>query len=271
MGTRKYSGIRLSEGRNTEDVTDSLTIEAPLTISVNGSVFTITMRTPGDDEDLVRGLLHAEDVYRDKQTNPHFVVKETADRHPSHIEVAIPEDKLRDGYMRSRNLLSASSCGICGISELQTFKKSHDDVHAGILLDIGRLKRMFDEMEANQHHFNESGGSHAAAIFDKDMKLIAIAEDIGRHNAVDKVVGRALNAGRLDWVEFLLVSGRVSYEIVTKCFSAGIPYLAAVSAPSSLAVDFARELGITLMGFTRGAKTTVYSHFERVLNSGSGV
>jgi FdhD protein len=124
---------------------------------------------------------------------------------------------------------------------------------------------MFAEMSQNQHAYSITGGSHAAAIFNANKQLIAISEDIGRHNAVDKAVGSCLNRKILAESRYLLVSSRVSFEIVAKCFTAGIPILAAVSAPSSLAVDFCKELGITLLGFCRDDRFTIYSHPERMM------
>ena len=125
---------------------------------------------------------------------------------------------------------------------------------------------MFDAMKAAQHTFHKSGGSHAAAAFTNNGELLSIREDIGRHNAVDKVIGHLINNNSLKGAKCLTVSGRISYEIISKAFAAKIPILAAVSAPSTLAVDFAKELGITLLGFCRENKATCYSHPNRILS-----
>ena len=161
-------------------------------------------------------------------------------------------------------MLSVSSCGICGKTELEELNPENK-LQKGFTLNIQDLLLMFNEMREQQVTFHQSGGSHAAAAFSKDNDLISLREDIGRHNAVDKVVGQLLNQNQLKEAKCLIVSGRISYEIVAKSFAANIPVLAAVSAPSSLAVDFAKELGITLLGFSRGNKTTCYANPERLI------
>jgi FdhD protein len=173
--------------------------------------------------------------------------------------------------------MSVSSCGICGKTELDTFNKhakplessldsARDDISRGDneKLEPGLISKMFGQMSSSQETFKHSGGSHAAAAFTFDGMLLSVMEDIGRHNAVDKVIGDLILKKQLANTKCMTVSGRISYEIVNKCFSAGIPFLAAVSAPSSLAVDLADQFGITLMGFCRDTKFTVYSHSERI-------
>ena len=155
-------------------------------------------------------------------------------------------------------MLSVSSCGICGKRELGDLSIKGDKLE-GIDFSPSQIDILLSKMQQHQIGFYKSGGSHAAAVFDNTLKLMITREDIGRHNAVDKAVGFLLNNSELKTASFMLVSGRISYEIITKTFRAKIPVLIAVSAPSSLAVDFAKELGITLFGFCRNNKATRYS------------
>ena len=278
MSVRKYEGIK-TDGQKVVHVTDHLAVEHPLSISVNAEPFTLTMHTPGHEEDLIRGLLFSEGVYKKREGKLHIDITETSDEdYISKVNVHIAEGDFDKSQINKRNLLSVASCGICGRTTLQTFSsegaqnvspEGAPNVNSdGTNLASPRgaeycredgLKGMFDCLRGGQVGFELSGGSHAAGAFDKEGIMLVSREDIGRHNAVDKVVGHLLNTGQLKEAKYLLVSGRVSYEIVTKCFTAGIPILAAVSAPSSLAVDFAKELGVTLYGFCRENRATRYS------------
>lgn len=300
MSVRKYEGIK-TDGEKVVRVTDHLAVEHPLSISVNAEPFTLTMHTPGHEEDLIRGLLFSEGVYKKREGKLHIDITETSDEdYISKVNVHIAEGDFDKSQINKRNLLSVASCGICGRTELQGYRvegkgervEGRGEIEKGIgyrgdlklmsdspegapnvnsdgtndasprgaeYCSEDGLKGMFDCLRNGQVGFELSGGSHAAGAFDKDGKMLVSREDIGRHNAVDKVVGHLLNTGQLKQAKYLLVSGRVSYEIVTKCFTAGIPILAAVSAPSSLAVDFAKELGITLYGFCRENRATRYS------------
>jgi FdhD protein len=208
---------------------------------------------------LIRGLLYAEDIYKNS-TNFDFETIEEKEDFSSIINVKISADKLGKGYLNKRTLLSVSSCGICGKKELKDIKVSGDKIVNKNNFSIQEVEEMFLKMRNLQETFQNSGGSHAASVFDKNQNLLAIKEDIGRHNAVDKVVGELLLKNKLKKAEFLFVSGRVSYEIVSKAFIAKIPIIIAVSACSSLAVDFAKEFGICLIGFSRGNKMTIYSN-----------
>ncbi|MCE2495278.1 MAG: formate dehydrogenase accessory sulfurtransferase FdhD [Flavobacteriales bacterium] len=164
----------------------------------------------------------------------------------------------------SRSLLSVSSCGICGKTELSYLEFSGERFSDPQRVDVELIPSLFDKMETTQHGFSASGGSHAASAFTLDGELLCTMEDIGRHNAVDKVVGDLILSDRFHKAKIMTVSGRLSYEIAIKCFKAQIPFLAAVSAPSSLAVDYAKELGITLFAFCRKNRITCYAHPERV-------
>lgn len=267
MSTLNYKGIKYIH-ENFHEVDDSLVVEGPLKIFINGEVFTITMRCPGNDEALVRGLLFTEDIYKDRNENPTLeILKKDNLNNPVEVNVIIDKTKLRDNYLNKRNLLSVTSCGICGKTELEDLSdSSHSATLPTAQLEPELIGKMFDAMNAKQNTFKQSGGSHAAAAFNLNGDILSLQEDIGRHNAVDKVIGDLLLNKKSNQAKCLIVSGRISYEIVSKCFIAGIPFLASVSAPSTLAVDFSKELGITLMAFCRNNYFTVYSHPEKIKN-----
>jgi FdhD protein len=257
MNTLHYEGLKIVSGKS-EQVSDPLTIEHPLSVSINGEPFTLTMQTPGNELELVRGLLFTEGIYKKRSGQLNTEVKEKSDHgFISSVDVHLESDEFDTSLINKRNLLSAASCGICGTTELKL--PEGEKLESSGILELVRIRELFTTMESHQTAFIHSGGCHAASVFDKDFDMLTIMEDIGRHNAVDKVIGSLLNQGKLKEARYLLVSGRVSYEIITKCFAAGIPNLLAVSAPSSLAVDFAKELGITLYGFCRNDRATVYA------------
>lgn len=257
MQTLNYEGLQLTKGIP-QKVIDALVVEAALQININNEPYTVVMRTPGDDVELIRGLLFAEDIYKRKE-NLNIEVVEKRDNGFSILNVSIHKKHLGKGYLNKRTLLSVSSCGICGKQKLEDINYSGVKLANNVILDSSRLEEMFAEMKLKQETFEISGGSHAAAIFNKKYKIISLKEDIGRHNSVDKVVGELLNVDQLNESFVMLVSGRVSYEIISKAFIAKIPIVVAVSACSSLAVDFAKEFGICLIGFSRGNKATIYA------------
>lgn len=266
MDKEKYRGLKFEQGsfRETEDF---LTIEESLQILINRTPFTVTMRTPGNDDELIRGLLFSEDIYKSLKTDYQLeIVQKNAKGITTSVDVKIVPTLLEKEFANNRNLLSVSSCGICGKFELEEIKNKETKLTSTEILNPELVDMMFQKMNAEQKTFRQSGGSHAAAAFTIEGNLLSVMEDIGRHNAVDKVIGDLLLKKQLKDAKFMTVSGRISYEIVNKCFSTGIPFLAAVSAPSSLAVDLAEELGITLIAFSREKKFTVYSNFERIRN-----
>lgn len=271
MSTRKYEGKKFDDSKVC-DILDTLTIEEALQININNKPFTVSMRTPGDDLYLVRGLLHSEDLINDCNYKPELILKkENENGVVTIINLNIPIDKLGDGYSNSRSLLSVSSCGICGKTELGDLAFMGKTMDDDKKIDIAIIHDLFDKMKVKQHAFNKSGGTHAAAAFTINGELLTAMEDIGRHNAVDKVVGKLIINEKLKSAKIMTVSGRISYEIIIKCFKAQIPFLAAVSAPSSLAVDYAKELGITLFAFCRDNRATCYSHPERTRNNTTNI
>ncbi len=251
----------------TRALQDSLAVEEPLEIRVNGTPLTVTMRTPGHDLELAAGFLltegiieNAEQIGAIRTTDPAPGVKSNV------VEVDLREAQFEPADLQ-RNFFAASSCGVCGKASIEAIRKRglrRPDQQ----LRIGpeTLCRMPEAIRAEQAVFDRTGGLHAAALFDEAGNLLVLREDIGRHNAVDKIVGWALHEGRLPLSKsVLLVSGRGGFEIIQKALAAGIPVLASVSAPSSLAVKLARELGMTLIGFLRGRRFVVYSGDFRCL------
>jgi FdhD protein len=253
---------------------DFLAAEEPLGVRVNGTALTMTMRTPGDDIELAAGFLASEAVIRSVDDISEIKLCDgTSCGHHDHGEMGnVADVTLAPGITVTaaarRSFMTTSACGICG-------KTSIDDICAlpdkALDADPARfrpavLAALPDRLREAQRVFSRTGGLHAAALFTADGELLVVREDVGRHNAVDKVVGWALLAGRLPLTgHMLLVSGRASFELVQKTVLAGIPLLAAISAPSSLAVDLAAEAGLTLVGFLRGPSMNVYAGAHRLL------
>jgi FdhD protein len=258
MQTTSYQALKIIE--NTQiSIQDILVIEAPLQININDEPYTVVMRTPDNDKELIRGLLFAEDIYKSEKTL-FFNVQEKENEIPTIINVQISKELLGKGYLNKRTLLSVSSCGICGKKELKDINVEGKKLPQTNSFSSNILHEMFAKMNYVQDTFMNSGGSHAASLFNENYEFLTIKEDIGRHNAVDKVIGDLLIKNNLQHAKYLFVSGRVSYEIVSKAFIAKIPIIVAVSACSSLAIDFAKEFGICLIGFTRSKKMTIYSN-----------
>lgn len=273
MSTRNFSGRRFEDGRE-KIVSDRLTEEAALQITVNGMAYTTTMRTPGDDEDLVRGLLFSEGIVTDPRAPLSMrAIEDPESGHWACMEVSTPEKYVLKDVERIRSALATSSCGVCGTRELRDLQLEGPplDSRKESILEIGLTFRMLKTMEENQTAFDESGGSHCAAAFTVDAELLSSYEDVGRHNAVDKVIGALIRKGLLKEAECLLVSGRVSYEIVFKAYRGGMPYVLAVSAPSTLAVETAEQFGITLVAFCRDGRATVYSNADNVGSGGTTI
>lgn len=250
-------------GYTTEMVEDRLAVEEMLSIAINGEPYTVTMRTPGNEKALVRGILLTENIFTRLDTQPNFVI--TNKNHLGYItevNVEINDTDVQKGIETKRNLLSVTSCGMCGVQSVDLFLG--EPLANDVKLSCEMIPVMFEDMRQAQNIFEKSGGSHAAAAFDERGKLLSIQEDIGRHNAVDKVIGDLLLQGILREAVILSVSGRLSYEIIRKTYRAAIPFVAAVSAPSSLAVRSASEAGICLLAFCRKQQFTVYTYPERI-------
>ncbi|MEU1537115.1 formate dehydrogenase accessory sulfurtransferase FdhD [Actinacidiphila glaucinigra] len=250
---------------------DTLAAEEPMEIRVGGRALTITMRTPGSDFDLAVGFLVSEGVVHgpDEVLGIRYCAGATADDANTYniVDVVLaPGVRLPDVSLE-RNFYTTSSCGLCGKASLDAVRTTQHWSVAGddTEIDSEVLFTLPDRLRAAQRVFDSTGGLHAAGLFTTDGEMLCLREDVGRHNAVDKVVGHALQEGLLPLRgTVLMVSGRASFELVQKAAMAGIPVLAAVSAPSSLAVDLAAETGMTLVGFLRGRSANVYTGAERL-------
>jgi len=242
-------------------VQDSLAAEEPLEIRIGETPLTVTMRTPGHDQELAAGFLltegiieSADQIARIRPARSNLNIKSNL----VHVELRGSSYDLSD---LQRNFFAASSCGICGKASIDAIRRRGlRQPDPEFRIDPEILCGLPEILRSDQAVFSRTGGLHAAALFDAGGKIVALREDIGRHNAVDKIVGWALLEGHLPLSRHvLLVSGRGGFEIAQKALAAGIPVLASVSAPSSLAVKLARELGLTLIGFLRGRRFVVYS------------
>ena len=246
---------------------DALAAEEPLEIRLGGNRFTLTMRTPGDDDELAAGFLLAEGFIKSiaEIWEIRRVRGRRGEQDPNAIDVIlkVPAEDLRKRL--KRNFAINSSCGVCGKTSIEALTRRIAPIRWRAPIEAATLIALGDRFRENQEIFEQTGGLHACAIFDLDGNLFALREDVGRHNAVDKVLGLALREWMVPLSRFvLMVSGRLSFEIVQKAAAAGAPIVAAVSAPSSLAVELADELGITLVGFLRDSSFNAYTHRERI-------
>ncbi|MFC4065880.1 formate dehydrogenase accessory sulfurtransferase FdhD [Actinoplanes subglobosus] len=269
--TTRRRVLRIVDGVTAEPV-DTLAAEEPLEIRVNGKPLVVTMRTPGDDFDLAAGFLVSEGVVRaaGEITGIRYCLGATADGVNTYnvVDVVLAGWVPPPDPSLERNFYTTSSCGLCGKASLDAVRtiaswSVRDDP---VRLDPAVITALPGTLRVAQRVFDRTGGLHAAGLFSADGRLLCLREDVGRHNAVDKAVGWALRDGRLPLRDtILMVSGRASFELVQKAVMAGVPALAAVSAPSSLAADLAADAGLTLIGFLRGASMNVYAGAHRVL------
>lgn len=260
-------------GDRTRRAADRIAIEEPLEIQLRAGTtqrtLAITMRTPGDDYDLVAGFLYAEGLINSKHDIAQMIycVDGRIDRQEYNVlRVTLSRAALPDLPQLDRYFFTNSACGVCGRAML-------DELDARALppiapmppVDAALLGQLPATLRQAQRVFDATGGLHAAALFDRDGALLALREDVGRHNALDKLLGWAVRENRLPFDnQLILASGRASYELLHKCRVAGAPIFCAVSAPSSLAVDLAHRFGITLVGFLRGSHFNIYTHPERI-------
>jgi FdhD protein len=275
IGTRWANGVAAPAsaggGNRAEPVMserpDLLAVEEPLEIRTGRRPLAVTMRTPGDDIDLAAGFLFTEGVV---QAADDIAEIRKCDDNVADVRlrpgVILAEEQLR------RNFLTTSACGLCGKESIDAVRTraSFDVAGDQVSVDPAALARLPGRLRDAQRVFERTGGLHAAAVFSRALTMLALREDVGRHNAVDKVIGWALRAGQLPLRGcVLLVSGRASFELAQKALMAGIPVLAAVSAPSSLAVELADEAGLTVVGFLRDGAMNVYTGVQRLQAAGS--
>jgi len=256
--------------RGASECQDHLAVEEPLEIRLGGISLSVTMRTPGEDEELVAGFLFSEGViagadldviarYRGPDGDPD-------DGNVMNVllkgDVRVAKDRLR------RNFVASSSCGLCGKATIEAIRAALPPVRSDLVIPIDRLNRLAAAMHDAQSTFEKTGGLHAAGLFGADGRLIVLREDIGRHNAVDKVIGHMVLARSVPLDRHvLMISGRVSFEIMQKALTARIPVIAAVSAPSSMAVQMALAADMTLIGFVRNGGFNLYAGAHRVTPS----
>lgn len=239
-------------------------------VRVNGAPFAVIMRTPGADRDLAAGFLLAEDVIRssDELLTIELCEDTTEEGRGNTLNATVAGDaieRLATRLGERRQVMMTASCGLCGRRTIETLRTRMATVDGRWTVSADIVRALPARLRAAQRVFETTGGLHAAGLFDRGGTLRQIAEDVGRHNAVDKIIGRRLLEDALPLGEsMLVVSGRTSFELVQKSLLAGIPFLAAVSAPSSLAIELAEASGITLCGFVRGDRFNVYAHDHRI-------
>jgi FdhD protein len=249
---------------------DHVAVEEPMEVRINGASFAVIMRTPGADRDLAAGFLLAEDVIRsaDEIGTIEYCQDVAVEGRDNTLNVTVTGDavaRLDARLGERRQVTMTSSCGLCGRRTIESLQSRVATVRGDWTVSANVIATLPDRLRSSQAVFESTGGLHGAGLFDRTGKLLLSAEDVGRHNAVDKISGRTLLEGKhpLD-SSILLVSGRTSFELVQKALLAGIPVIAAVSAPSSLAIDLATQANITLCGFVRGPRFNIYSHPQRI-------
>jgi FdhD protein len=249
---------------------DRLATEEPMEIRTAGPGqepcrVAVTMRTPGSDFELAAGFLYTEGLVRGRDEVLSVGYCELPEDEQQYNVVTVRLNRPFDRATVQRNFYATSSCGVCGKASLEQIHVNCPGVAAGPIVSASVLLGLPETLRRAQRIFEQTGGLHAAGLFERDGAVVSVREDVGRHNAVDKLVGRAFLDGGLPLAELVLfVSGRVSFEIVQKAAVAGVPIVAAVSAPSSLATEAAERLGMTVVGFVRGRGFNVYSHPERI-------
>ncbi|MDP9342055.1 MAG: formate dehydrogenase accessory sulfurtransferase FdhD [Actinomycetota bacterium] len=265
--TERARVLRVRDGRR-QELPDDLAAEEPLEIRLGGQAVAVTMRTPGHDTELAAGFLVTEGIVHAAD------VAGVRECRSEEGDGGVADVVLRAGAVPSggwqRNFYATSSCGVCGKASIEAVRVAAGSVGDGPMVASGVLDSLPDRLREAQRVFDRTGGLHAAGLFRADGELALLREDVGRHNAVDKVAGRSALDGSLPLRDhILLVSGRASFEIMQKALMAGIPVVAAVSAPSSLAVRMARESNMTLVGFLRQGSFNVYAGAGRLEGTGS--
>jgi len=265
MSETQRAAIVRWRGASAEAVDDELAREEPLEIRVDGRAVSVTMRTPGHDEELAVGFLLSEGLIRGR-SDVVDVAPVTQSAECNTVDVRLRPGLEVDFERLSRHVFASSSCGLCGKATIEAIRQSFPQISSDIRVAASSLAELPARLRGAQPTFARTGGLHAAGVFDVEGALVVAREDIGRHNAVDKALGWAVLAGADAFAaHVLLVSGRSSFEIMQKALAGRVPIVAAVSAPSSLAVQFAAESGQTLVGFLRGGGMNVYAGAQRIV------
>ncbi len=270
--TRRHAVLRVAPGEVVRRA-DTLAVEEPLEIRLNGESYLVTMRTPGNDVDLARGLLYSERLITERSdiVLARYCAGSGSDGVNSYNVLDVTLASQLAPAVR-RNVMTTSACGICGTTSIdQVLRESPYDLDPEVRVAADLVLSAPMRLRQRQQAFDRTGGLHAAGLLAPSSEMVCVREDVGRHNAVDKVIGWAIEQQLLPLRQMILtVSGRASFELTQKAVLAGIPVLAAVSAPSSLAAELAEEAGLTLVGFVRGQSMNVYTHPERIIWSTNG-
>jgi FdhD protein len=262
--SRTQSVIRYVAGQPAAEQPDCVAAEEPLEIRIEGHSVAVVMRTPGHDRELAAGFLLTENLIR--TPDDLFDITQCGRSGDDHVvNVTLRDPSAFDPAKLTRNVFSSSSCGVCSKATIDAVRQSFPPIEDESRIAVETLQDLPAVLRRAQETFNRTGGLHACAIFDLSGNMQSVREDVGRHNALDKLIGRALFENRLPLREqVLLLSGRVSFEMMQKALAAGIPIVVAISAPTSLAIDFARESKQTLIGFLRDETMNIYAGAERV-------
>ncbi len=275
-GSKTKTRVRVVEAGRARVRPDVLATEEPMEIRLisgdNKQTVAVTMRTPGSDFELAAGFLYGEGIIssRDDIKKISYCVDVDAEQQYNIVNVELWAGHEYDPRPLERHFYTSSACGVCGKESLDQLEiRGCAVIPPGLGVDADVISSLPDKLREKQGLFDSTGGLHAAALFDREGNLLALREDVGRHNATDKLIGWALMEGKLPLSEHMVqVSGRSSFEILQKCLTAGVPIVCAISAPSSLAVDVARQFGMTLVGFMRGERFNVYAGFDRIITEG---
>lgn len=258
--------VRYRNGQLLSDEPDEVAAEEPLEIRVEGRSIAVVMRTPGHDRELAAGFALTEGIVRN--SSELFEITSCLTTDPSSgnvVEIVLTDPGRFDATRLSRHVFSSSSCGICGKATIEAAMQQFPAIATAPAVEAKVLLQLPEKLAGEQETFQRTGGLHACALFDANGELLVIREDVGRHNALDKLIGHQLLANRLPLGNcILLLSGRVSFEMTQKALAAGIAIIAAISAPTSLAIEFARANNQTLIGFLRGETMNVYAGEERI-------
>ncbi len=276
----KHFAVNRVRREHLDTTSDALVVEEPLEIRLNNIPLAVVMRTPGDDLDLARGFLLTEGILTKQKANGKK--QKASDKAPVEVEIACARDELgleipnvvnchlpwiseKEISGWQRHIFASSSCGICGRASIDRVRLQAPPTNSHWQIPFSILQLLPEKLRACQTAFNSTGGLHAAALFSPQGEIVALREDIGRHNAVDKILGWAMRRYELPLSHFgLLVSGRLSFEIAQKALLGGLPFVAGISAASSLAVELAEEAGMTLAGFLRGETAVIYTGSQRL-------
>lgn len=265
--------LQARTGANPATLSDQVATEEPLEIRVGGRSLAVLMRTPGADRELAAGFLCTEGLIRspDQILDLTRCGPDAKGAEPNVINVTLDPDHPLDWERLQRHTFASSSCGLCGKATIESIRQIHPPIDSDLTVEFDRILGLPERLREAQRVFEKTGGLHAAGLFSPDRDNPTLFEDVGRHNAVDKLIGHHFLRGLLPLHQsILLLSGRVSFEVMQKALAAGVPVIAAISAPTSLAIQFAHDNGQTLIGFLRPGRMNIYTHTDRMKRMGDG-